>query len=116
MLSYFICKRLLSFFGAAGLGVRHAIIPAMRLLALLAAACVVAGCSHRVAHTYARSGINEVQLQQDVRALRSVSGVDDVIPHLDSQGNATIELYLDAKSPESGSERAMQLGYRRVTL
>lgn len=88
----------------------------MRTFLLLAAAVLAVGCSHRVVHTYVKSGVNERQLTEDTRSLREAGGVDQVVPRVDSQGNATIELYLDEDSPEKGAERALQLGYRRVSL
>ena len=86
-------------------------------LLLLAASATVAllGCAPRVhAFTYTKARVVETDLNRDVENLAGVSGVTKVIPRLDGQGNATLEVYVEDGNQLPGQERATDLGYRRV--
>lgn len=87
----------------------------MRLLPLLAAVLAVTACTPRShVFTYAKPGVKEDAFNQDVKTLAGTSGVTRVITRLDSQGNATLELYVDEDDQLPGQEKAAELGYQRV--
>lgn len=83
-------------------------------LALALAALALAGCTRSQVYTYAKPAVKEDSFNHDVAALKATSGVTGVIPRLDGQGNASLEIYVDEDNQLPGQQKAGELGYQRV--
>ncbi len=90
----------------------------MRRLAILAAtALLVIGCAAPRTHLYnfSKSNVSQLQAMQDADRLRAVSGVEKVLPQVDSRGNATLQVYLAEENDFPGVRHAIEaMGYQIV--
>jgi hypothetical protein len=77
-------------------------------------ACALAGCTRSQVYTYAKPAVKEDAFNHDVAAITGTSGVTRVIPRLDGQGNASLEVYVDEDNQLPGQQKAGELGYQRV--
>lgn len=85
---------------------------------LVLAAIVTLGCAsgRNVQYTFSKSNQTQMQVMQDAEKLRGVSGVTQVLPQVDSRGNATLQVFIDEENQFSGIRHAIEgLGYQIVT-
>lgn len=89
-----------------------------RFLALAAIALITLGCAsgRQMQYTFTKSNVSQMQAMTDADRLKGSSGVEKVIPQVDSLGNARLEVYVDEENAFPGVRRAMEeLGYRMVS-
>ena len=87
----------------------------MRSLALALATLIIAiGCASRqLSYTYIKHGVSQQALLEHQRILEHTAGVEKVIPYLDAEGTARIQVYVKESTKEPGQVRALDLGYAR---
>jgi len=86
---------------------------------LLACATLIAslsgcGATRTQQYTYFKENTTEAAVNRDVEELKTVRGVEQVIPRLDSNNKATLVIYVEEDDSYPGLEAAQSRGWQKV--